>query len=103
MHFIFARLVELNLERSLSKADYPYHLNELYVYGYYRTVTPADGPGCDLISGVKSKVDSLRSKWTVNWGLTRQFKRQIADGHISKCTVCEIGRSEMKKLDGPNE
>ena len=44
MHFIFARLVEnlfeLNLELTLSKADYQNHLNELYVYGYYRTVAP---------------------------------------------------------------
>ena len=44
MHFIFARLaenvLELNLELTLSKADYQYHLNELYVYGYYRTVAP---------------------------------------------------------------
>ena len=48
MHFIFSRLVEnvfeLNLELTLSKADYPYHPNELYVYGYYRTVTSRDPP-----------------------------------------------------------
>ena len=43
MHFIFSRLVEnvleLKLELTLSKADNPYHLNELYVHGHYRTVT----------------------------------------------------------------
>ena len=50
MHFIFSRLVEnlvfeLNLELTLSKADYQNHLNELYVYGYYRTVARPHRPG----------------------------------------------------------
>ena len=55
----------------------------------------------NLLSRVKSKVNGLGSKWTVHGGLTERSKRLKVDGQISKWTVWERGRSEIKKTRQP--
>ena len=46
---------------------------------------------------MKSKVDARRSKWNVHGGLTGRSQRLKVDGHISKWTVCDSKRPDMKK------